>query len=431
MPLSYVRIVAFMAVLMPALALTTADGGPAVIYLGGLVSLIAMGHNAISRFEPFRWKELTGMAIALLLPLLVMFINSAYFHQWSPSEYEKLLRFALGVPMLWVLLRAPKPWLRNVQWSMLFSALAGAVMLVVIMKVLGRGSVSEYGGRYNAVAFADLTLLFGMIALISTGWTLSPWPRLETWLKVLICGLTLYATWVSQTRSSWMLLPVFSVVLLLSLRGWTLRSRAFCALALVLVLGVGAAALWSFSSRMHEVASDVKEYTDEGQRDTSVGIRMQLWQASWLMFREHPVLGVGGMNFRKELARLRDEGKVTPLVASDYGEPHNDFLGALAGYGSLGLLSFLALYLIPAGIFLRRMASTDRMVRVGAQIGLLFCLGYGVFSLTEMMFRNMRSVPIYSVTVVVLIALTSVRSVDTGRRYAKGGAAQAARRARS
>lgn len=431
MPLIYVRIVAVLAVLMPALALVWADVGPVVIYLGGLVSLIALGHNAIRRFEPFRWKELTGMAIALFLPLLVMLANSAYLDQWSASEYEKLLRFALGVPMLWVLLRAPKPWLRNVQWSLMFSALAGAVMLIVIMKVLGRGSVSEYGGRYNAVAFADLTLLFGLISLLATGWTLSPWPRVETAAKVFICGLTVYATWVSETRSSWMLLPVFSVVLLLGLRGWGMRSRAFCALVLMLLLVAGGAGIWSYSSRMHEVASDVKEFADEGQRDTSVGIRMQLWQASWLMFREHPFLGVGAMNFRKELAQLRDEGKVTPLVARDYGEPHNDFLGALAGYGGLGFLSFLMLYLIPAGIFLRRMASSDRMVRVGAQIGLLFCLGYGTFSLTEMMFRNMRSVPIYSVTVVVLIALTSVRAVQTGRRYAKGGAAQAARRARS
>jgi O-antigen ligase len=85
-------------------------------------------------------------------------------------------------------------------------------------------------------------------------------------------------------------------------------------------------------------------------------------------------------------------------------------LGALAGYGLLGLLSILALYLIPAAIFWRRSASADPVVHVGAQIGMLFCLGYFVFSLSEMMFRNMRSVPIYAVTVVVLFALTSART---------------------
>ena len=63
---------------------------------------------------------------------------------------------------------------------------------------------------------------------------------------------------------------------------------------------------------------------------------------------------------------------------------------------------------------MRRMRSDDVVVRVGAQLGLLFCLGYSVFSLSEMMFRNMRSVPIYAVTVVLLYALTTVRKGSPG-----------------
>ena len=65
---------------------------------------------------------------------------------------------------------------------------------------------------------------------------------------------------------------------------------------------------------------------------------------------------------------------------------------------------------------MRRMRSDDVVVRVGAQLGLLFCLGYSVFSLSEMMFRNMRSVPIYAVTVVLLYALTTVRKGSTPAR---------------
>ena len=114
-------------------------------------------------------------------------------------------------------------------------------------------------------------------------------------------------------------------------------------------------------------------------------------------------------NFRPELVKMAEQGTVTKLVSTDFGEPHNDYLGALAGYGLLGILSIFALYFVPAAVFMRRMRSDDVVVRVGAQLGLLFCLGYSVFSLSEMMFRNMRSVPIYAVTVVLLYALTTVR----------------------
>lgn len=168
--------------------------------------------------------------------------------------------------------------------------------------------------------------------------------------------------------------------------------------------------LSSQGNRMHKILTDLQRYTVQNDRNTSVGIRLQLWHASWMIFQEAPVLGVGPRNFRAELAKLRDQGVVTPEVASGYGEPHNDFMAAMAGYGLLGLLSILLLYLAPAWVFLRRMASDDRVIRTGAQIGLLFCLGYCAFSLTEMMFRNMRSVPIYSATLVLLLALTAPRA---------------------
>ena len=90
-------------------------------------------------------------------------------------------------------------------------------------------------------------------------------------------------------------------------------------------------------------------------------------------------------------------------------------LGALSGYGVLGLLTILILYLVPAAVFFRRLASDDRVIRVGAQLGLLFCLGFCAFSLTEMMFRNMRSVPNYSLIVVTLIALTTPRAAQAAQ----------------
>jgi O-antigen ligase len=413
MPLFYSQAAAVLALLVPALALTSAAGGPVLIYVSALLALVALGHNAARRFETFEWGMLRPVALAALFPLGAMLLSCSVTGAWSSSEIEKWLRFALALPICWLLLRSPRAWLQQVQWSILFSAYAGIAMLIFIMKdpALGRGAVSEFGGRYNAVAFADLTLFFGMASLLAIQWTLTRWRRAETCIKVLAAVLSIYATWESQTRSSWMLLPVFGLVILLAQRHWRTVVKCYFVLGLVVVLAAGSTALWySHSSRMDQVASDVESYVDHGNRDTSVGIRMQLWHASWLMFLEDPVLGSGMRNFRSNLAQLRDRGIVTPLVASDYGEPHNDLIAAMAGYGAVGLLGMLCLYLVPAVAFYRRLRSDDNVVRVAAQIGLLFCLGYCVFSLTEMMFRNMRSVPIYAVTMVLLYALSSPRA---------------------
>ncbi|MNT32584.1 O-Antigen ligase [compost metagenome] len=189
----------------------------------------------------------------------------------------------------------------------------------------------------------------------------------------------------------------------------------YCALAVCVALVASAAAIWTFSSRMHEISKDVQRFTTSSNRDTSFGIRLQLWHASFLMFEKSPIVGVGPSKFREELRTLQTQGVVTQEVVDGYGEPHNDLLAALAGYGLLGLITILLLYLVPAAVFFRRLASDDRVIRVGAQLGLLFCLGYCAFSLTEMMFRNMRSVPNYSLVVVALIALTTPRAAQAAQ----------------
>ncbi|MGE6914489.1 O-antigen ligase family protein [Achromobacter kerstersii] len=417
MPRMYVSLATWLVLLVPALALTSPVGGPAVLYLTGLVALTALAVNAIKRYEPMAFGELWPMSLVLLLPLACMFITSAVRGVWSNSELEKLLRFALALPVLWLLLRAPQRWLKLVQWSIWVGAVAGSVLLIVTVQTLDRNAMVDVGGRYNAVAFANMTLLFGAMTLLSLGFgPCTRWPRAETAIKLLAVVLSVYATWESETRSSWMLLPILGVVFLLGLRNWKRRHKVYCALAVCVALVASAAAIWTFSTRMHEISKDVQGYSTSANRDTSFGIRLQLWHASILMFEKSPIVGIGPSKFREELQQLETQGIVTAEVVEGFGEPHNDLLAALSGYGLLGLLSILTLYLLPAAVFFRRMASDDRVIRVGAQLGLLFCLSYCAFSLTEMMFRNMRSVPNYSLIVVTLIALTTPRVAQAANR---------------
>ncbi|SEK09200.1 O-antigen ligase [Achromobacter sp. NFACC18-2] len=412
----YVTLAAWLVLLMPALALTSPVGGPAVLYLSALIALFAIAANAVRRYEPMDLRALWPMALALLSPLACMLITSSVLGVWSNSELEKLLRFALALPVLWLLLRAPQRLLRHVEWTLLAGALAGSGLLIFTMMTGGRGAVVEVGGRYNAVAFANMVLLFGSMTLLSLGWGPgSRWPRLETGLKLLAAALAVCATWMSETRSSWMLLPILGLVFLLGLRNWRRRHKVYCALAVGVALAASAAAIWNYSSRMQEITHDVQGFATSANRDTSFGIRLQLWHASILMFEKSPIVGIGPSKFREELRVLQGQGIVTQEVVDGFGEPHNDLLAALAGYGLLGLLSMLTLYLLPAAIFFRRLASDDRVIRVGAQMGLLFCLGYCAFSLTEMMFRNMRSVPTYALITVALIALTTARTPRADR----------------
>ncbi|AMD47487.1 hypothetical protein [Bordetella holmesii] len=218
---SFLMVVTLLALLVPALALISADGGPAILYLTSFLGLCAWGVNAFTRREPFDFRSLAAVAVALMSPLGAMLITNSVHGAWSSSEQEKLLRFALCVPIAWMLLRARRQWLRNVQWSLIFSAYAGSIMLLAIVGTpgLGRMAVSEFGGKYNAVAFADLTLFFGFASALCLPWSQSTWPRLEAAVKILAVPLSVYAVWVSETRSSWILFGVLGLVIFLVHRG--------------------------------------------------------------------------------------------------------------------------------------------------------------------------------------------------------------------
>ena len=399
--------------------LVSAQGPTVILYLVAPLALLYAWRQA--REPRLTWSARPGtpadfwlLALAFAAPLIAMLLSSAALGQWHSSQAEKLLRFALAIPLAWLLLRVPRSALQDIPWSLLAGAFAGAVTLFVALASsdLGRSGVVAYGARHNAVYVANVVLLSGLASSLLLPWTRSPWPRAEATLKLLVVALATIAVWVSHTRSSWALLAVYVLVLLRTRCHWTPRRKLLCGLGLLLVLPAAfLVALHTEAGRFGELATDLQRY-QRGDPDSSTGIRLQLWHAAWTMFVEHPWTGVGASGFREALYGLHLRSIVSAEVVAEYGEPHNDYLGALALYGAPGLISMLALYFIPAVLFFRRVASPDTVVRVAASIGLLYTLGYALFSATEMMFRTMRSVPGYAVTVVLLYAIVNTRADD-------------------
>lgn len=409
----YYRATLVLALLVPVVALPTRDGSSIVSYTFAALALVVFLTWGLKNIRQVQWGDTKFIAIIFLCPFLSMCLTSAYYGIWSGSEFEKMVRIALSIGTYWLLIQIPAASLKRVQWALMIAAVTGSVMLLYIVKWsgLGRGAVPQFGAAYNAVSLANLTLFFGVSALLMLGWQLSPWPRFEKGLKVAVAALAVHATFVSQTRSSWMLVPVFVFVVLLLAYRMSARLRRTLIISGVSVLLVAVVVVPEVNQRMGAAVSNVVSYED-GQRNTSVGIRMQLWVASWKMGSQNMLLGVTAPAFRPELHKMEKKGIVTPLVAKGWGEPHSDLAGAFAAYGLLGFFAMLALFLAPAVVFLRRIRSRVPRIRTAASLGLLLCLGYAAFSLTEMMFRGMRSVTIYTIILSIFMAMTRHDSAD-------------------
>lgn len=393
-----------LAVLLPLAALSVRGGSTLVFYSLVALSLAAAVDIRLRGSGGTGLRVAAPVACALALPLASTLLTAWSVAALPGSELEKSLRFLLAALLFVPLSMARPEWLRHMQWGLLAGSCSGSIVILCgVWSGQGR-DLTDLGANYNAVTLANLTMLLGTAGLLTTPWTLTARPRIERGLKIAVFVLALCAVHLSETRSSWMLLPVLALVFVCGARQ-PLRTRIAMAAACAALLAALAVLLYFSNPRFALIAQETLLFLDGRLRDTSVGLRLQLWHASLEMFLQNPWLGIGPDNFRPALQALAREGVLTTYAATNFGEPHNDFLAALACNGVVGLLAILGLYGLPAWWFSRRIRDADRTVRVAARIGLLLCLGYAAFSLTEMMFRAMRSVPLYSVSMVLLASL--------------------------
>lgn len=395
--------------LSPVLLMSTMDGGSAGYYGLVLLSVIVLawvrrpvqGTVWCDNRREYLWM-VSGMAV-----LLVGVLTSLAVHGlWKGSEVEKAARFLSVGLILAAALRIPRHVLAHAALGLLGGIWYAVLNVAWLVLSTGERPATR---QFNAVTYGDLTLLFSMIAFLLLGLRITRFRRTEFALK-LVSGIAgVGAFLATQTRGGLLAIPCFLFIAMLVQGRRMNRLKLLAAAVLLAVAGVIVASDASMRQRIHLGVSEFDQCQVAHLSDTSVCIRLQLWSAAGHMIRSEPVFGIGGGDrFREELANLAQAKQVTPTVARDFGETHNDLLYFLATYGVLGGLGLVLLYIAPGWLFARRLRLdvTDRPTRLFAGAGLMICVGFAVFGITEMMFRDMRTASFYATWIAFFLALS-------------------------
>ena len=128
---------------------------------------------------------------------------------------------------------------------------------------------------------------------------------------------------LSYSRGAWLLGVPASLLFLGAMRG----RRAFVIFVIVLLVAASVILLVAGPGRLTSLAN---------VRDGTAFFRLQLWQSSWAMIRDHPWLGVGLDNF---LYYYRTQ-YVLPTAWEEFNlsHPHNLILDSWLRLGLPGLL---------------------------------------------------------------------------------------------
>lgn len=400
---SYFKWPVFLAiVLFPALSISLHNVGNACLFSLLILAIVA----GVCRYKPMDiefsqlLKDYWPLHLAMASLVIAVFLNQLLTGKFAVKYYDTALRIGLFAPVLWMVLALPLNYLKKIQWAFVL----GAVLAVIKIHLLTTGGVirPQNIGFLATIPFSDMALLFGVIALVSIGWN-SLDEKLAVLLKVLACGAGIYVTILSQTRGSWLAIPVFAVTALMLLRNIRIRYRLTILVITLVALGTVFTCSDVVKTRIAAAKSDMTQYADQENTDTSLGVRLQLWRASWELFKENPVVGVGRENFSDGLESLAARNIITPLATS-FSHSHNEILFNMAILGVFGLLAILSIYLVPGYYFARELRNPDSIVRTAAGMGLVLCLGFFVFGLTDMMFFWSVLGGVYSMSVAAFFA---------------------------
>ena len=354
------------------------------------------------------WQRYRWLAAGIFSMLAVILIAMVIDQRLLGSALERALRIGMGVFVVLGACLSLKPsWLRQTSWGIGISALvSGLISWWLAGPNLNRPVTPEY----NAVSYGNLALLVSTMTALSLGWSLTKHHKTEFFLKIFMALVGFYGFVLTQTRTGWLAIPFFLLIgALLFKNRWNIKKII---VGFILVLTATVLLFLSnpvLKNRAQLAAKEFIECTKSPLTISSICIRLQLWHASWEMFKKDPWLGNGGGDKFDDELKILVEKKVVSKVVVDEGfaEPHNDMIYMAASYGTLGLIAFLLVYVSPGLIFMRRLIHPgSKEIQIAAAMGVSVCVGFWIFGLTELMFRGMRTMGFYAVTIAWLLALS-------------------------
>jgi O-antigen ligase len=361
--------------------------------------------------SPIVWQhEWTAYAVAMFAIPFSIFISQSFNQHYTAHPYDSASRYFLAIPIFLLLQRLRS----NVFVVLQFAFPVAAIVGLLMAKDAGEGRVGIH--ILDLIHYGDFELLMGVLSLFSLHWfSRDNLPTHLLKIAGFIAGLL--ASFASGSRGGWLAIPLFMGIFIY-FRASRVSLRVFFSsmIAVMLIFAL----LFSFNStlnqRVHELSNDATVFS-QGNRDTSTGIRWQLYQAAVDIFLHHPIFGVGVEGFAQEMKQMTEAGKITPYAAElGRGEVHNDILSKAVGMGVFGLMAILSIYFVPFRLFWRATQSASVHVRRSGILGITFVGGFFVFGLTVEILNLTMAAAFYSFTVAVLLAACYNTQFITGHQ---------------
>lgn len=311
-----------------------------------------------------------ALAVAFVAPLIAIFLGQLFRHQLHWPSYDSPSKFLLALPVAWIIARH-----RINAMKLAVHAIPVGVFIAAISVAIhpdpkwGAERITTY--FVDPLTFGSICLTFALISLcaIDLDGQDVRWVRIY---KFAGFAIGLYLSFKSGSRTGWLALPI---VLWL----WLRYRRNIPHWLIFSVVTLACAAIY-FSvpivkMRMDAGIGELLHYRWNGMNgDTSVGMRISFLRIGWYLFSQNPLGGWGDHGF-KPLLDAPELQRFASAFTSNFtfnAGFHNEIVTNMVRSGIWGLLSSLALFIIPMGFFIKNMQSSSSILRNHALVAVSY-----------------------------------------------------------
>jgi len=351
--------------------------------------------------------------ILAMSSILVATILSQLIHgKIIVSYWDSPARFLFAVPIYFALKKQSMKVFEFFQFGLPLGAIAACVTaLVVQQQALGGFGSRATNTFLNPIHFGDMALMLGILSACSINWFRFD-SRLVVMLKVIGLIAGMYASILSGTRGGWVAIPVILLVCLVAWKVYDVKKLAGGLLAVAAMLAVSYFAFTPIQQRVNDSYTEVHSIFN-GDLETSVGWRLQIWKGASQIFLANPIAGVSPSGFDNAILSLGKAGIISPMAA-DLGvnEVHSQIFSSAARLGIFGLIAYFLVHLVPLKFFVNSMRSRNNIIQKAGLMGMSLVVGFIVFGLTVEMYNLKMVATFYSLTGVVLLACCNNDNCD-------------------
>lgn len=211
---------------------------------------------------------------------------------------------------------------------------------------------------------------------------------------------------LSGARGGWIGFPIVFFIVLVLYRKY-INKKLILSLFIITTLGFStllSSSKFGIEQRYNEAKSDIINYFEESNKNTSLGARFDMWENALIAVKKAPIFGHGSGGYNQFRDRQVSTGQMAKTTLG-FNSLHNQYLESWVKRGIIGFIGLILVILIPLFFFIRNLNTENLEIKCVAILGVTHIISHLFFFTSQSFLAHNSGNIFYFFTLLIFYCL--------------------------